>query len=866
MNAPVDGGAPTTIPGLFQCGWCKRHYKRVDHLARHVRSHTQAKPYKCQVCPKAFSRPDLLKRHGAGHDSPGSRSKQATGTFPGQIPEAPARVSQACQSCATNHLRCSESKPCSRCTKRGMTCIWDKVLDDMDITPLAEQEPTYATDGSAVTPQASRMHLQHDNSEGTPDEHTRESMIIVQPSPAQDPFATCVTGESTMASHVFPRFPDIDLLTGQWTPMVALDFDMALNTELDDMDLRFLDTYNTHIPFEFGIEPALGPLSGSSENTSSNSTDPCRPAAMCTEAFRNSHWRFRPSVNDHAGAEDHNLSLPSAPIDHASPESRISLDRRVTCAKLGVAARDRILAMVVESCRPENLSRAIASFPSVELLETLFQYYLTSPIARADSYIHSATFDPNEKRPELLAAMAAAGAILTSDLTLTKLGYAIQECVRLAVPKHWERDNTLVRDLELLQSFLITLEMGIWSGRSRQVEIAESFLQPVLTMLRRDARLRRSGYPKTVICGDESSHELRGLWKTWVHHESFKRLTFRVLQHDTNTSMALLVNPLISYAEVQLLLPDSDDMWSASSVEHWKVAYLFAQNSPKAMTVADIMDNPEVLHCHGNVVDAVMMAQAFLSCSWSLAWEYIQLSNMQRTRPQRWNALLMTSRREELLKLLDHFRISMNTYIPLEEDVVMRLELILLHLHMPFEDLQLFAGMEGPDQARVVYPAILAWARSESARKSMWHAGQIIRAAKGLPRTTLQGPAAIMVYHASLALWVYGLLALDDVRTNSDAGNSLQHTQQVTLDGSESLAAQRFIQIGTGRPCIRGIQGCPTDAPHAEMFLPEPDKVMGAVADILRANHGGPTRPHLVEKLIQLMKGLQSSAMRTGEL
>ncbi|KAB5576183.1 fungal-specific transcription factor domain-containing protein [Coniochaeta sp. 2T2.1] len=824
MNTPAHGGAPTVIPGLFQCGWCKRHYKRVDHLARHVRSHTQAKPYKCQVCPKAFSRPDLLKRHAAGHDSPDSRSKQATGTSPGQIPEAPARVSQACQSCAANHLRCSESKPCSRCTGRGMTCVWDKVLDDMDITPSAEQEPISATDGNAGTPQASRLHLQHDNSEGTPDEHTRESMITVQPSPAQDPF-----GESTMADQVFPRFPDIDLLTGQWTPMVALDFDMALNTELDDMDLRFLDTYNTHIPFEFGIEPALGPLLGSSENTSSNSTDPCRPAAMCTEAFRNSHWRFRPSVNDHAGAEDHNLSLPSAPIDHASPESRISLDRRVTCAKLGVAARDRILAMVVESCRPENLSRAIASFPSVELLETLFQYYLTSPIARADSYIHSATFDPNEKRPELLAAMAAAGAILTSDLTLTKLGYAIQECVRLAVPKHWERDNTLVRDLELLQSFLITLEMGIWSGRSRQVEIAESFLQPVLTMLRRDARLRRSGYPKTVICGDESSHELRGLWKTWVHHESFKRLTFRVFQHDTNTSMALLVNPLISYAEVQLLLPDSDDMWSASSVEHWKVAYLFAQNSPKALTVADIMDNPEVLHCHGNVVDAVMTAQAFLSCSWSLTWD-------------------------------------MNTYIPSEEDVVMRLELVLLHLHMPFEDLQVFAGMEGPDQARVVYPAILAWARSESARKSMWHAGQIIRAAKGLPRTTLQGPAAIMVYHASLALWVYGLLALDDVRTNSGAGNSLQHTQQVMLDGSESLAAQRFIQIGTGRPCIRGVQGCPPDAPHVEMFLSEPDKVMGAVADILRANHVGPTRPHLVEKLIQLMNGLQSSAMRTGEV
>jgi hypothetical protein len=192
----------------------------------------------------------------------------------------------------------------------------------------------------------------------------------------------------------------------------------------------------------------------------------------------------------------------------------------------------------------------------------------------------------------------------------------------------------------------------------------------------------------------------------------------------------------------------------------------------------------------------------------------------------------------------------------------MGLELILLHLHMPFESLQVFAGMEGPDQARVVYPAILEWARSESARESVWYAGQIIRAANSLPQTSLQGPAAIMVYQASLALWVYGLL--DDSRRDMGAGSSLQHTQKVILDGHENLAAKRFIQIGTGQPYIRGNQKLPPDAAHAEFLLSEPDRVMGAVADVLRANHVGPTRPHLIEKLIQLMDGLQSSARQTG--
>lgn len=222
-------------------------------------------------------------------------------------------------------------------------------------------------------------------------------------------------------------FPDWTFVPGQWTPMGSAPFEFAPSIELEDIDLRFLDDYNVNIPFELADTTPAFPQAAQSP------TDPCRAAALASDAFSNCHWRFRPNAHDNGNAEEHNLSLPS---DHRPPESHLRLDRRVMAAKLGVSSRDKILTTVVESCRPENLSRAVASFPSVDLLDSLLQYSLTSPVARLDSFLHAATFNPNEKRPELLAAMAARGAVLTADPALTKLGHAIQESLRFAIPKH----------------------------------------------------------------------------------------------------------------------------------------------------------------------------------------------------------------------------------------------------------------------------------------------------------------------------------------------------------------------------------------------------------------------------------------------
>jgi hypothetical protein len=91
---------------------------------------------------KASTSRDLLKRHAAGHPAvrniqDGENSQQLTR----DAGDTQSRVSTACQSCAACHLRCTESKPCRRCTEKGIECIWNQsmVLRSTPSTQLSQE-------------------------------------------------------------------------------------------------------------------------------------------------------------------------------------------------------------------------------------------------------------------------------------------------------------------------------------------------------------------------------------------------------------------------------------------------------------------------------------------------------------------------------------------------------------------------------------------------------------------------------------------------------------------------------------------------------------------------------------------------------
>ncbi|SPQ25598.1 dafe8ccf-24ab-49ae-a8df-fc87805d4e31 [Thermothielavioides terrestris] len=929
--------------GLFQCGACKRHYNRLDHLARHVRSHTNFKPHRCSLCGKSFSRTDLLKRHVAAHDVRNAKVNNLSRG--GAADEAPGRVTQACRACATNHVRCTETKPCRRCADRGLECVFVRTDDAMTSpapAPAAGFQPSHLMMSPSSMPSSLDVQVEEpmrlsvsgsDAAEGPLSQPVPPSLQQVarpgpvpqtlQPGTAAGPSAGAAIDQSAFDDDNFmgaqpelptgyctPAFTEWNFLPGLWSDADGVGIGQPFpGIELDDLDLRFLGTYNTTVPFEFAYAPQPVSPQRPSVPMRSSDADAGDPASWASEAFRNHHWRFRPNPKDHGGAEEHNLSLPSDARDHPSPDSHISFAPRVTPARLGARARDNILTIVIKSCRPENLPKAVACFPSAELLDTLIQFYLTSPQARADSFIHAATFDPNEKKPELLLAMAAAGAVLTSDPTLAKLGYAMQECVRTAIPAVWETNNSLVRNLELTQAFLINLEIGLWSGLSRKVEITESFLQSPLTMFRRGGRFRRSNYPPVALdAADQTASAAEASWRAWVQQESFKRTAFRLLQHDLNSSMYLMVNPLVSYAELSLPLPCSPCLWSAPSAQQWRSLLLQCPSlAHQPPTVADYLDDPGAFQnprATPILLDVAGANEAFLACAWSLAAPQTAraLPPDPATHPQ---PQPQPQPKPLPAPVPDHHHHSLppqqqpgttdtHTLLALHT----RLDLIHLHLHAPFDEIQTLAGAEGPEAARGAYAGVADWARTEAARKAVCHAGQVLRFARRAARGMLHGPAAAGIYQAGLVLWVWGLLEArraggggppppgkggavvapqqqqqqrgvsggeDDAapargrergRGSASAGHGGE--ERVCLDGGEEegLAVQRFTCFGVGRPCLRGGGGAADEV----VWLADPEAVLGAILGILRDNYEGLPRPHLVERLLQLMEALQRAS------
>lgn len=207
---------------------------------------------------------------------------------------------------------------------------------------------------------------------------------------------------------------------------------------------------------------------------------PRRPAGLGVEAFKKSYLAcWLPAQQDSVQAELNQLSNISQ--DENPWNSPLHLSPQPFCKAIETSSRDALLAMILTTCGPDKVS-TIAALLTPPLIDGLTRLFLAHHRDMSTSIIHAPTFNPNSKRAELLAAVVAMGGNVSDSKTFQRLALALQEVIRVSIPTQCESSNAVTRDIEILQAFIFEMEIGLWSGNRRKMEIAESHPQILVTV------------------------------------------------------------------------------------------------------------------------------------------------------------------------------------------------------------------------------------------------------------------------------------------------------------------------------------------------------------------------------------------------
>lgn len=328
--------------------------------------------------------------------------------------------------------------------------------------------------------------------------------------------------------------------------------------------------------------------------------------------------------------------------------------------------------------------------------------------------------------------------------------------------------------------------------------------------------------------------------------------------------MATLTNSAISYAELTLPLPESRELWLARNPAEWKAEYLQRHGGQGRtfLSLGDLLHDIHMLPGHSQQVDFQFSVSVYLHGFWALILEYRKLSAVCRPRSYTGSMggsqnLLLSSRQQELVKELQSLQLMAQEWQDMTAQEYLLLNLLIMNLHISLDDLELFAGKEGEDQARRIYPVLQQWASSSEARSAIWYAGQVLRYAKAFPPGHLKDFYAAAVHHAALTLWAYGVITKANRRHTPLP--SQYPSENIYLDGSETVLIQRFRGFGQGQPAIRGPMV--KDA-VSESGLEDPRGCMEIAQQVLRSNfkNGADSLPTMVENLCIVMRQLGDAA------
>ena len=344
------------------------------------------------------------------------------------------------------------------------------------------------------------------------------------------------------------------------------------------------------------------------------------------------------------------------------------------------------------------------------------------------------------------------------------------------------------------------------------------------------------------------------------------RLILHLFFHDVHSSASLQKPPLTTLTELKFGLPASRQLWMTKTSREWRDIYTAqVPRVCKKMTFRDLLEDPEILHTMTDYIDVHLCTMALLYGYWSQIWSIAESKSFYPASKTTHHLSLITSQKELYCDLVD-----LASKIPLLTNnspvTTLFSEFFMMILHVSLADLQRFAGKFGEEEARCAYLSLQSWSQTTESRVAVWHAGQVLRAARDLTTAQLRDANAVAVYYSSLALWVYGLVSSNPSNSSSTVNGNQQGVlpllanrssfPDVVLTGPKTTQVTVFIASGKGDPGILSVHSSTT------MFIPlkETDKILSNSREIYQSNFppSSDPLPSLVVNLVNLLKELES--------
>ncbi|KAJ5632014.1 hypothetical protein N7490_008353 [Penicillium lividum] len=802
--------------------------------------------YQCPTCQRGFNRRDVLQRHQAVHEKDVTDGKSS-------VRRLKERATEACEACASGKLSCSNERPCKRCQAKQIECVARpsrmsrrSQRESISAPPVSPYENL----GSAATPGSdhSGFNVPPPSVSYTGSIHDiYDSALGSQSGMTLDTFFPADQEESSLYSSLnqFPAFFEHVMLPNMGTDMAiqgtqqprAFDFMQDI-----DFTLSPNDVFGTS--FIPDLDKILDMAVPFSEIDQQSSLDDQESASRRADAFQRSLWLWTPEKNQHGFSEEQQIPLREGDIIPSTHQTR--LDALKIPGRLSFQARDEIFKFVL---RTAGCRLSVSAFPSSEYLDTLIKVGIGKRV-ETDAWIHLYTFyDPQyqQLRPELLTALVAAGCVCCGAPSINKTGIILQEITRVGLTQLVEEDNSVLRDLQYLQASMLWLDIGISCGYTRKMQIAESYLQPLCTALRRAAMFDRSTY--SVITpwsfGDDEV-SLKRSWYSWVRQESLKRLVYHLFSHDVEVALSMNRPAITSYTEFTLSIPAARDLWLAPTASAWREAWIGSSE----LNLCDLLSDPSLLHHLPTELDSAMAKSALLQGLALQVWELCQQMRLSGSRAT--TLLWLQSRQEDLHATLKSVQDTSDS----PSATVLMNEFTMMYLHIDMDAIQRFVGKMGAGEARRTYPGLREWSRTKDAKIAIWHAGQVLRAARMVAVRQFRGFDSLSIYHASLVLWVYGLLQCGEKKLEVHTPTSEADMPNVPLDGPENQLTKAFLSRGIGRP------GLTMHYRDSSSFceLSRPRSVMGVVRKIFDGNCPAPLPgeilPPMTKNLCSLIEDL----------